>query len=56
VAGGPEKRLTADANRDDGPEFTTDGKWVYFNSNRTGQQSIWRMPADGAEKVTPVRC
>jgi len=32
----------------DVPDFTADGKWIYFNSDRTGSFQIWRMPADGA--------
>ena len=44
---------------DDGPEYSADGKWVYFCSNRSGTWDTWRMPADGAgpddrlaEKIT----
>jgi len=33
---------------DDGPEYSPDGKWIYFNSNRSGSWDIWRMPVDGA--------
>jgi len=31
-----------------------DGKWIYFNSTRTGQMQIWRMGLDGKnpERVT----
>lgn len=46
--GGPEVRLTTDEHRDDGPDVTPDGRMIYFNSERTGQQSIWRMPVTGA--------
>jgi TolB protein len=46
--GGPERRLTMDAKNDDGPDYTPDGRWIYFNSNRTGHWKIWRMPATGA--------
>ena len=48
AAGGQEERLTFDPAYDDGPDYSRDGKWIYFNSNRGGGWNIWRMPADGA--------
>ena len=32
----------------DGPDYSPDGKWIYFNSDRSGSWDIWRMPAAGA--------
>lgn len=55
LAGGPERRLTTAAGLDDGPEYSPDGGYIYFNSARTGAMQIWRMrAADGAapEQVT----
>ncbi len=46
--GGPERRLTTHAGHDDGPDYTPDGRWVYFNSDRSSSFDIWRMPAPGA--------
>lgn len=46
--GGPETRLTTDEHHDDGPDVTPDGHMIYFNSDRTGQEAIWRMPITGA--------
>ena len=39
---------------DDGPEYTRDGKYIYFNSSRSGLMQIWRMAPDGSnqEQVT----
>lgn len=48
VGGGEEQQLTAAGNYDDGPEYTPNGKWIYFNSVRSGGWDIWRMPAEGA--------
>jgi dipeptidyl aminopeptidase/acylaminoacyl peptidase len=48
VDGGDEARLTADAGNNDAPEYSPDGKWIYFTSARGGRMSVWRMPADGA--------
>ncbi len=51
---GKEINLTNTAGLDDGPEVSPDGKWVYFNSVRSGQMQIWRMKPDGTgqERVT----
>ena len=37
---GPEVRLTTAKGVDDGPEFTPDGKYIYFNSVRSGKMQI----------------
>ena len=49
-----ETRLTTAKGLDDGPEYTPDGQWIYFNSERTGHMQIWRMHPDGSaqEQVT----
>ncbi|MDE1145492.1 MAG: hypothetical protein PW843_02580 [Azospirillaceae bacterium] len=48
LAGGAEQRLTDIQADDDGPDYSPDGRWIYFNSNRQGGWDIWRMPAVGA--------
>lgn len=54
VAGGTEKELTAGSGISDDPDYSADGKWIYFNSDRAGSMEIWRMRTDGsgAEQVT----
>jgi Tol biopolymer transport system component len=47
--GSAEARLTTHAARDDGPEYSPDGQFIYFHSSRTGRSQIWRMRADGTE-------
>jgi TolB protein len=49
-----ETALTPPGTLDDGPEYTPDGKFIYFNSVRTGTMQIWRMRPDGSqpEQVT----
>jgi TolB protein len=47
VEGGAERRLTDAPGLDDGPDYTADGRYIYFNSERTGAMRIWRMGADG---------
>jgi len=46
----PEIRLTTAKGLDDGPEYTPDGKYIYFNSNRTGTMQIYRMKPDGSQQ------
>ena len=54
IDGGPETKLGAAGGRSDGPEYSPDGKWIYFNSTRNGLMQIWRMKPDGTdpEQVT----
>ena len=49
IGGGTETRLTTATGLDDGPEYSPDGKYIYFNSFRTGRMQIWRMRADGSQ-------
>ena len=42
------KRLTTATGLDDGPEYSPDGKYIYFNTDRTGKMEIWRMHPDGS--------
>lgn len=32
----------------DGPEFSPDGKFIYYNGSQTGTMQIWRMKPDGS--------
>ncbi|TWF49722.1 WD40 repeat protein [Neorhizobium alkalisoli] len=52
--GSDETRLTFGEGRNDGPDYSPDGKWIYFNSSRSGRMQIWRVPAGGgtAERIT----
>ncbi len=56
AAGGDERRVTTAAagGLDDGPDYSPDGRWIYFNSDRTGRMQIWRVHPDGKglEQVT----
>lgn len=47
VDGGEETRLTHGEGRNDGPDWSADGQWIYFNSSRTGLMQIWRVHPDG---------
>ena len=43
--------MTTAAGKDDGPEYSPDGQYIYFNSERTGTMQIWRMKIDGSEQT-----
>jgi len=52
AAGGPDTRLTDHPQPDDGPEYSPDEKWIYFNSelnaNVPGHAQCYRMRPDGS--------
>lgn len=50
-AGGAPRQLTADAFANGHPQWSRDGKTIYFQSNRSGRPETWRMPASGGEAV-----
>ena len=51
VKGGKEVRLTDAPGLDDGPEYSPDGKHIWFNSVRTGRMQVWRMKANGKQQT-----
>ena len=44
ASSGGEKQLTSNVQQDDGPDYSPDGKWIYINSDRNGNEAIWRFP------------
>jgi Tol biopolymer transport system component len=48
--GGKETRLTTSNCLDDGPDYSLDGKYIYYNSCQSGTMQIWRMKPDGSEQ------
>jgi Tol biopolymer transport system component len=51
AAGGDEVRLTNGDWMDDGPDYSPDGRFIFFNSTRSGNMKLWRIDADGANPV-----
>lgn len=51
VSGGKERQLTFTEGLNDGPEYSPDGKHIWFNSVRSGLMQAWRMNADGSEQT-----
>lgn len=45
---GVETVLISGPGHYDGPDFTPDGDWIWFNSDRGGDMALWRMRADGS--------
>lgn len=46
--GGEETCLTDGKGYNDGPEYSPDGKHIWFNSTRSGLMQVWRMNRDGS--------
>ena len=51
VNGRNEIPLTANTSGHvDGPEYSPDAKYIYYNANSTGTMQVWRMKPDGSGK------
>jgi Tol biopolymer transport system component len=51
INGGPEIKLTENkTSHADGPEYSPDGKYIYYNGSESGTMQIWRMKPDGSGK------
>ena len=48
VRGGDEVKLTDGGHYHDGPDYTPDGEWIWFNATRGGTMDLWRMRPDGS--------
>jgi len=51
VSGGSRRRLTSERSSDYGPTWSRDGRWLYFASDRTGKDQIYKMPSAGGVAV-----
>ena len=49
--GGPVRRLTQSGAAEIDPEWSRDGRWIYYSSNESGAAAIWRIPAGGGTGV-----
>jgi Tol biopolymer transport system component len=49
INGGKEVQLTFhDNGHVDGPEYSPDGKFIYYNGSQSGTMQLWRMKPDGS--------
>ncbi|GFE81319.1 peptidase S9 [Steroidobacter agaridevorans] len=49
--GAQPRRLTTHPEGDSSPEWTADGREIYFLSTRSGSSQVWRLPANGGEAI-----
>jgi Tol biopolymer transport system component len=47
TAGGGETCVTDAFDHVDGPDYTPDGAWIWFNGERDGAVDLWRIRPDG---------
>ena len=55
IADGKETQLTKyETGLADGPEYSPDGKYIYYNGTASGTMQLWRMKPDGSgqEQIT----
>jgi TolB protein len=51
IRSGGEIQLTSlEKGLADGPEYSPDGKFIYYNSTQSGTMQLWRMKPDGSGK------
>lgn len=52
--GSDEQVVASGPGHYDGPDYTPDGEWIWFNSTRGGTMQLWRIRPDGsdAEEMT----
>ena len=49
LVGGKEQKLTERFDHTDGPDYSQDGEWIWFNGAREGSMNLWRMRHDGSD-------
>jgi WD40 repeat protein len=51
IGAAEDRVLVSGPGTNDGPEWSPDGKHLWFNSTRSGAMQIWRADADGSNPV-----
>jgi Tol biopolymer transport system component len=49
--GGALRRLSGTGTRDSEPEWSRDGRWIYYTSEATGRPEIWKIPSGGGSPI-----
>lgn len=47
--GGREEQITRGFDHCDGPNYSPDGQWIWFNGERGGSVQLWRIRPDGSD-------
>ncbi|PYT24912.1 MAG: hypothetical protein DMG57_27035 [Acidobacteria bacterium] len=47
--------MTIDPANDGNPNWSHDGRWIYFDSARAGEQQVFKIPANGGEAIQVTR-
>jgi Tol biopolymer transport system component len=55
AGGGQPRRLTRRPDNGTSPSWSGDGNWIYYRSQRSGRDEIYRMPAGGGTGVQLTR-
>ncbi len=51
ISGGKEVKVTDHlSGHVDGPEYSPDGRYIYYNGSQSGTMQLWRMKPDGSGK------
>jgi Tol biopolymer transport system component/DNA-binding winged helix-turn-helix (wHTH) protein len=45
------RRITTEVSNDSVPSWSRDGKWIYFSSDRSGDQQLWKVSVDGGHAL-----
>jgi serine/threonine-protein kinase len=54
LASGTSERLTTGGTDNQRPEWSPNGDYIFFRSNRSGRYAIWRRRSDGSAPAEPV--
>lgn len=49
--GGTPQSLVVDSYENSQPSFSHDGNWIYFASDRSGTNEVWKVAAGGGQPV-----
>ena len=47
--------MTTHPANDGNPSWSRDGRWIYFDSARTGEQQVWKIPEAGGDAIQVTR-
>jgi len=50
VDGRDERAVATDFDHADGPDYSADGQWIWFNGERAGRVALWRVRPDGTDQ------